>query len=54
VGFDPYAASSDNTFRHDSYHLNAAGARAFYWQKDLGDKMRWQGFGLDTDGAFTP
>ncbi len=53
AGFDLYAASSDNYFHHDTYHLPSLDASVFYWEKSLGNSTRWKGFGLDTDGTFS-
>jgi len=52
AGFDPYAASSNNKFVHNTYKLPSLTSASFYWQRAAGDKARWQGYGLDTTGVF--
>jgi hypothetical protein len=51
-GFDPYAASSDNYFKGNTYRLPSRDAAVFYWQKALGSSTRWQSLGQDLDGSF--
>jgi len=52
AGFNPYAATSGNVFAHNTYHLPSPGVNAFYWQGAAGNSTRWQGYGLDVNGAF--